>query len=339
MIGLFVIFSVVLFMTAIVIFGGNKFFAKENLMISYFEGSLKGLSVGADVTYRGVSIGQVKEIKIHIRSDSSSNKQKILIPVLISLNAGKTLIVDGTDSSDQSDIKHFMQELCDQGLRAKLKLKSLVTGKLYVDLAFYENSAAIYRDTEGKYFEIPTLPSEMQQFSKMMENGNIGELFQKFMSTLDAIEQLSTGLATTLDQQKTEQLMNNLLSSTNTFKTILSQVENDLPPLLQKMDNGLDQFASFGKHADQTVLSIDKKIKPLATDLSKTLANIDNSLQKADTLLVQAEKTLQPDSPMYTQFTTAMAQLKTTARSVQRLSDFVHRNPNTLIFGLQQADK
>lgn len=338
MIGLFVIFSVILFMTAIVIFGGNKFFAKENLMISYFEGSLKGLSVGADVTYRGVSIGQVKEIKIHIRPDSSSNKQKILIPVLISLNAGKTLIVDGANNSDQSDIKHFMQELCDQGLRAKLKLKSLVTGKLYVDLAFYENSTAIYRDTEGKYFEIPTLPSEMQQFSKMMENINIGELFQKFMTTLDAIEQLSSGLATTLDQGKTGQLMDNLLSSTNDLKTILSQVENDLPPLLKKMDNGLDQFANFGKHANQTVLSIDSKIKPLADDLAKTLSNIDNSLKKADTLLVQAEKTLQPDSPLYRKFTTAMTQLNTTARSVQRLSDFIHRNPNTLIFGLQKAD-
>lgn len=336
MIGLFVVLSVVLFMTAIVIFGGNKFFAKENLMISYFEGSLKGLSVGADVTYRGVSIGQVKEIKIHIQSKGSTSKQKILIPVLISLNAGKALIVDSANSSSQPDIMHFMQELCDQGLRAKLKLKSLVTGKLYVDLAFYETSTAIFRDTEGTYFEIPTLPSEMQQFSKMMESVNLGELFQKFMTTLNAMEQLSTGLATSLNPQKTGELMDNLLSSSNNFKTILSQVERDLPPLLQKMDTGLDQFASFGKHADQTVLSIDKKIQPLAADLSHTLANIDNSLKKVDTLFIQAEKTLQPNSPLYRQFTTTMNQLDTTARSVQKLSDFIHRNPNTLIFGLQK---
>lgn len=338
MIGSFVIFSIFLFMTAIVIFGGKTFFAKENLMISYFEGSLNGLSVGADVTYRGVTIGQVKEIRIHIRTNGNSN-QKILIPVLISLNAGKTILVDDADSSDATDIKNFMQDLCNQGLRAKLKLKSLVTGKLYVDLAFYENSVAIFRDTEGTYFEIPTLPSEMQQFSKMMENINLGELFQKFMSTLDSMEQVSTGLAGTFNEEKTTQLMDNLLSSSKSLNTILARIDGQLPPMLKNLDSGLEQFSSLTAHADETVEGINKQIQPLSRDLSKTLATMDQTLQQANLLLAQAEKTIDPSSPLYKQFMAALAQFETTSKAVQKLSNYIHRNPSTLIFGLQQAEE
>lgn len=338
MIGSFVLFSIILFMIAIVIFGGNTFFVKENLMISYFDGSLKGLSVGADVTYRGVSIGQVKEIKIHIRSNGNSN-QKILVPVLISLNAGKTLIVDDTANSDDTDIQQFMQEMCAQGLRAKLKLKSLVTGKLYVDLAFYEESVAVFRDTEGTYFEIPTLPSEMQQISKMMESVNLDQLFNKFISTLDALEQLSTGLAETFDKEQTTTLMANLVASSDKLNTILAKIDSDLPPMLNTLDTALVQFSSFTAHADETVESLNRQIEPLSNDLSTTLVNIDQTLQEVNLLLSQAEKTIHPNSPLYKQFMTTLSQFETTAKTVQNLSKYIQRNPNTLIFGLQKSKK
>ena len=69
MIGVFVVLSLSLFMIAITLFGAALFFEKENLVIAYFDDSLKGLSVGAPVTYRGVSIGQVKEIRIQIKNN------------------------------------------------------------------------------------------------------------------------------------------------------------------------------------------------------------------------------------------------------------------------------
>ena len=66
LIGGFVVLSCMLFVAAVVIFGGNIFFKKEDIVIAYFDGSLKGLSIGAPVTYRGISIGQVKDIRIDI---------------------------------------------------------------------------------------------------------------------------------------------------------------------------------------------------------------------------------------------------------------------------------
>ena len=336
MIGLFVVLSLILFMTAIVIFGGNKFFARENLAITYFDGSLDGLSVGAPVTYRGVTIGQVKEIKIHIQSYDQQSRD-IIIPVLISLHTGQTLIVGGPDRENEEDFYLFMEEIREQGLRAKLKLQSLVTGKRYIDLAFYENSAAVYRDKEGEYFEIPTLPSDMQQFSKMMENINLDELYQKFMRTMDSLEKLTSGLAETLNKEKTQHLIDNLLVATASLNSILSQVDTSVAPILQKVDGGLEQFSTLTSHADGVMTSLEKQIKPLATDMHATFAHIETALQKADALLAQAEKTITPNSPLYYRFTEAMRQLEKTARSIEKLSGFIHRNPDSLIFGLQKT--
>lgn len=335
MIGLFVILSLILFMTAIVIFGGNKFFAKENLAITYFDGSLGGLNVGAPVTYRGVTIGQVKEIKIHIQA-KGQQRQDIVIPVLLSLNAEEALIVEGPDTDYENNFNIFMESMCTEGLRAKLKLKSLVTGKRYIDLAFYKNSVAVYQDKDGKYFEIPSLPSDMQQFSKVMEDIDLGELYQKFMSTLTSLETLTSGLADTLDKEKTQQLLDDLLTATTSLNSILAKIDTGVAPILQKMDGGLEQFTTLTVHADEVVTSLDKQIQPLARDLSATFAHLDTTLQQADALLAQAEQAITPNSPLYYRFTAAMRQLEETARSIEKLSNFIHRNPDTLIFGLQK---
>ena len=338
MIGVFVIFSLILFMTAIVIFGGNKFFAKEDLIITYFEGSLSGLSVGAAVTYRGVTIGQVKAINIHIQAGDTQN-QKLIIPVLISLSAGTTLIVDGPIERNDEDINIFLESMCQRGLRAKLKLKSLVTGKRYIDLAFYENSPAIYRDKAGEYFEIPTLPSDMQQLSKMLEGINLGDLYHKFLNTLTSLEHLSSGLSKSLDQEKTKQLLDNLLLATANLNSILEKIDTGVPPIIEKIDSSLDSFASFSTHADNVVLSLDKQIDPLANKIKSTFDHMDTTLAQVNTLLNQAEKGISPNSPLYYQFTQAMQQLEETASSIKKLSEFIRRNPDTLIFGLQNPGK
>lgn len=335
-IGVFVILSVILFMTAIVIFGGARFFDKENLVITYFEGSLQGLSVGAPVTYRGVTIGQVKEIKIHIRANGKESEQ-LIIPVLISLSAGDSLVLNGSNSHDDDDIKIFLKSLCAQGLRAKLKTQSLVTGKRSIDLAFYENSIPVYRDSIGKYFEIPTLPSEMYQLTKMMENVNLDELYRKALNTFNSIEELTEGLAQTLSEKKTQRLMDELTTATTSLNSILLQVDSTLPAILGKVDTGLDQINVLSADANQLVTSLDTQLAPFIQHMDRTLGNIDTALLQADKLLVQANKTIHPNSPLSYRITEAMGQLEQTARSIETLSDFIYRNPDTLIFGLQQT--
>ena len=336
LIGTFVVLSIFLFAVAIVIFGGSRFFDKENTVIAYFDGSLQGLSIGAPVTYRGVTIGQVKDIKIHIREDPDPSNQ-ISIPVLISLIPGKSLIVDSRDDSRKTEGSKFLEVMCSQGLRAKLKLQSLVTGKRYVDLAFYKNTIPVYRDPDGTYFEIPTIPSEMYQLSQVLQNIKIDELYTKVLNVFNSLEKVSSGLAKAMDSEQTQQLIDELSSATTNLNSILSQVDSQISPLLQKTDYGLGQFGDLTTHADQLVTSFDSKLTPFMDDIAKTLSTLDSALLQADQLLQQAGKTIQPNSPLYFRFTEAMHQLEETASSIQDLSNFLHRNPEALIYGLQKT--
>ncbi len=337
-IGIFVVISIFLFMAAIVIFGGSSYFEKENIVIMYFDGSLQGLSVGAPVTYRGVTVGQVKEIKIHIQTNANSN-QKLTIPVLVSLSAGKTLIVDNPENNNGDNVNIFLEAMCEDGLRAKLKVVSIVTGKRFIDLAFYENSTPVYRDTNREYFEIPTLPSEMHQITKMLENINLDELYQKVMNTFTSIEQLTGGLAKTLDNEKTQGLVDEFSTVATNLNQLLLQLETGIPPILQKVDNGMDQINTLVTDADGVVKTLKSQLPPIAESIDETLSGIDTTVRQANDLLTQAGTVLQPSSPLYHNLSTAIQQLEKMAGSIERLSDYIHRNPDTLIFGLQHTGK
>ena len=63
-IGAFVIGAVALIVVAIVIFGSGKFFRERRTHVSFFDGSVRGLRIGAPVAFRGVTIGTVTNIKV-----------------------------------------------------------------------------------------------------------------------------------------------------------------------------------------------------------------------------------------------------------------------------------
>ena len=62
LIGAFVLGAVVLIVSGLMVFGSGRFFTKTYAYVMYFEGSVKGLTVGAPVVFRGVKIGSVTDI-------------------------------------------------------------------------------------------------------------------------------------------------------------------------------------------------------------------------------------------------------------------------------------
>ncbi len=334
MIGVFVVLSCLLLVIAIIVFGGNKLFEKENIVIAYFDGSLKGLSIGAPVTFRGVNVGQVKSIQIHIQKNGASN-QKVIIPVLIALTAGQSIRVDASSRASENGADVFLETMCEHGLRAKLKMQSLVTGKLYIDLAFYENTTPVYQDQTGKYFEIPTLPSESYQFSRLVENINFEELYSKILNTFTSLESLTADLAKILGNKKTQGLVDELSIATASLNSILSKTDKNISPILEKMDSSLGHIDDLAGNADQMLTSYDAKLQPLLVEMAAIIAHFDTTLQQADLVFNQAEKALKPSSPLHFRLSEAMLQLEKTLGSIENLSDFLYRNPNALILGVQ----
>ena len=84
-IGAFVVGAVVLAVVGVIVFGSGKMFQEVDKYVLYFEGSVKGLNVGAPVTFRGVKIGSVTGISLRANPENL----EVRIPVVIEIEKGR----------------------------------------------------------------------------------------------------------------------------------------------------------------------------------------------------------------------------------------------------------
>jgi paraquat-inducible protein B len=150
-VGAFVLGALALLASAIVIWGGGRWFRSTYDCVCYFDGSVNGLAKGAAVKFRGVKIGWVQDIRMRYRQAAEDRR----IPVLIALDAKR--VHELVAGSNEAPIAKLVSE----GLHARLESESLVSGQLYVGLQFQPNSAA----APTQEAEIPTLPNGLEEAS------------------------------------------------------------------------------------------------------------------------------------------------------------------------------
>ncbi len=332
-IGAFVVLSFLLLVTGIVIFGGGRLFSNKDTAIVYLEGSLQGLNVGAPVAYRGVTIGEIKEIQI----DVDAATYQITVPVLISLIPDKVIKVAGKNNKEQThDINTFLKTMCDRGLRATLKTQSLLTGKLYIDLAIHENTEAIYHDKNGKYLEIPAVPSEMQQMTQAMQSLNFPELATKFSNTMAALEKMSTSLEQALNSESSQKNLAIFFASLDRFHSILSTFDENLLPLMNKLDTSLDKVSQLSSSTNQMIGHIDGQVEPFFMTMNTTVRDMGVAMRTTEALMTDLKQTTATDSPLYYQLTESISELGKAAKSMRAFTEHLDRNPQGLIFGTEQ---
>lgn len=197
-IGAFVVGALVLLVAAILIFGGGTLFTPVKKYTLFFGTSVKGLRVGAPVTFRGDKIGDVIDIRPLLNARTSN----IDIQVIIEIPDADRVQVVGegplTELNDDQAMEYLVKEM---GLRAKLALQSMVTGQLFVDLDFYPDEPIKLRKIPTKHPQLPTVETGLQQLMKSFQDLPIAETMKKIQEALDAITTLVTSpkLPETLD--------------------------------------------------------------------------------------------------------------------------------------------
>lgn len=332
-IGAFVVVSFLLLIAGIVIFGGGNLFGSKNTAIVYFKGSLQGLNVGAPVAYRGITIGAIKEIRL----DVDPATYQITVPVLISLAPDKVVKMEGKDQKEKiHDINTFLRIMCDRGLRATLKSQSLLTGKLYIDLAILEDTEAIYHDKDGKYLEIPTVPSEMQQMTMAMQSIDFSELATKFSNTMAALEKMSTSLEQALGSEASKENMATLLASLDRFHSILAKFDDNLLPMMDKLDTSLDKVSHLADATNQMIGRIDGQIDPFFVTMNTVMHDMAVTMQTTEALMAGLRQSTGIDSPLYYQLSESLNELGKAAKSIRAFTEYLQRNPQMLIFGAEK---
>src|SRR5262249_30292868 len=144
---------------------------------------------------------------------------------------------------------HGVKQLNDavrNGLRAKLETESFVTGVLYVELEREENPPpAVYHQLTPVYIEIPSRPTDVQQFMANLAKMDLTDLQQKLSALVEKADQLLASLK--MDDINKD--LTNLLTSANQV------VKNpDLTNAFTSLRAALDQYKALGANANTNTL-------------------------------------------------------------------------------------
>ncbi|HEY3301207.1 MAG TPA: MlaD family protein [Methylophilaceae bacterium] len=127
--------------------------------VLYFNQSLRGLSPGAPVDFRGVVIGKVKSLGI----DYDSKRHQFQMPVVVEIYSDRLGRKYNEDQQSSSSKKQRLKLFIDNGMRAQLRTGSLITGQLYVAIDFFPNAPKVQIDINKEPLELPTMPGSLDE--------------------------------------------------------------------------------------------------------------------------------------------------------------------------------
>jgi paraquat-inducible protein B len=329
-IGGFVLGGILLLATATMLFGGSELFAKQERMIAYFPGSVKGLRSGANVLFRGVRIGYVEEIQLQGDADTGVT----LVQVTLRINPdqyqvtrkGKVLAADSAVAVSTGDlIAAGSLDLINAGLRAQLGVESFVTGQLVVEFDFFPGSEETYRGVNPPYPEIPTIPNNIEQLVE-----NVQSFVADIQQNLDIV-QVSKDLQAGISGFQA-------LMNSPDLKGAIAGVDKlvnsaDAQQLAQQLGETLTETRTALRDASELMTSLDEQVEPLMGDLSKAMRNLDATLVTAQSTLQSADEQLRGDTQLSYQLVDTLQAVDAAARSLSVLLDLIDRDPQVLLRG------
>lgn len=255
----------------------NPFRYGAHYIVSFSQ-SIKGLSPGAPVEYRGITIGRVERILLKesmelARQEHSDGGRGRPIPLLIYMEPGRMTLPDQASSLEvfHSNIAAGIKN----GLRASLETGSLLTGAKYVSIDFYEGTTEA---SMGSFMEWDTIPT--------IETG-LGQLEQKLTAVLDKVNALP--LEDTVSGANTAiSTLNETLASLHTI--LESQNTQQLP---EQLDATLRELRDTLKGLSPNS-EVYQSINSSLLRLNRTIGNLESF---TNTLSGQPNAAVMPSNP------------------------------------------
>ncbi|MCK2183300.1 intermembrane transport protein PqiB [Halomonas getboli] len=218
------------------------------------EDTVRGLSRGAPVEFRGVRVGTVASVPWNFTSPQPERDARLAIPVLIRIEPQR-LGID-SDTLDLDEWHQRFQRLFQRGLRASLKSGNLLTGALFVDLSLDPERSDDYRPET--FAERPVFPTASGGLAQIQ--GQITALLDKLNdlelepildglqtnlatseATLNQVRQLTAGVQELLDDPETRALPGELNSTLTALRETLDGVSPSAPAY-RNLTETLDQL-------------------------------------------------------------------------------------------------
>lgn len=220
-------------------------------MLMYFNQSLRGLSPGAPVDFRGIVLGEVKSIGVQF----DRTEREFLMPVLVTIYPDRLRRAAVASGQAPAESKYTQEErlrfLISKGLRAQLRTGNLLTGQVYVALDFFPKATPVKIDLAANPIELPTVQNSLDEIQSQV---------QEIAAKVNKIpfEEISN------DLRKTLRTLDKTLTAA---ESTVTRINNDVTP----------EIAAAMKDARKTINTADRTLaedSPLQQDLRQTLQEL-----------------------------------------------------------------
>ncbi|MCX7158462.1 MAG: MlaD family protein [Proteobacteria bacterium] len=269
-------------------------FTEKVRFVMFFEDSVRGLTVGAPVEFKGIKVGSV----IGVRLEYEERTGAFRIPVVVELEPER--ILDRGERMKKAPRDAF-QSLVKRGLRARLQTGSLLTGQLFIDLDMQPKTPIRLVGAGRTELELPTVMGNLEQMTTQMKG---------IVDKLDKVDIVAIGS----ELQSTLKGTAAFANSPNLDKTIadLAASLSSLRGILRKVDD---------------------RAEPITANLEQALAAARDALEKSKATMAAVEGVLSPESPMHDNAARLAQELSSTAKSLRSLVEMLERSPQSLLFG------
>ena len=270
-----------------------------------FKESVRGLTVGAPLDFRGVIVGEVTSIDINfdrVQRDITVHVRTRLFVDQLRGQRGRQSTSDGTPFDAQA----FMDRLVARGFRAQLKTANLLTAQLYVALDFHEGQPKAAINWKHSPPELPTTRGSLQELQ----------------TTLASI-------ATKIDKVPFEVIGERLAKTLESGNQLIEQLDRVTAPEARAMlVDARKTLQSADKLISQLGNETAPEIKAALADVRKTLSSIDKTVASVG-----------PGAPIQKDIRDALREVAKAAQSVRVLTDYLERHPESILRGKKEDAK
>ena len=321
LVGVFVLGAILLGVGALLSFGGVNFFSKPQRFVIYFDESIHGLDRGSPVKLRGVRVGRV--VDLNVRYDGAQNKS--VVAVICEFN--RAMMLDEKGAQIDVSSRAQMQSLVDRGLRGHLGILGLATGLLYVELDFVKPEEEGPREPvapDPLYVVMPAMPSAIAE-----AQASVVEILAdlKGVDFPGLSRDIRALLVDTRKQINTIDVSKVTAEWAKAGKAVTTLAESpEIKQTLVNLNGAIDRL-------NATLASIDGQIAPAGQQLAEVMSQARATLKTFEGAAANARNFISAQSGLGEESTRALMQLSEAAAAVQRLADFLERNPNSLLTG------
>ena len=328
-IGAFVLGALALLVGLVILLGSGTFSSRNPTFVLYFNTSLKGLTPGSPVYFKGIRIGRVSSIQIRPEVGTA----RFQTPVVIEIEKEKaTALLENGSEKELFDDPDILNRLIRAGLRGKLGISSILTGQLCVELDIFRNAEPVDPASLTPYRDSPQIPTQLSSLDaalSTLEDMPVQEILLDVMGSLKNLTEqmrdidasgLVASLRDTSDAIRNEvvafgALRQNAGSTLDSYAVLAESLRKDVHAALQSVNSVLKSVNSLASASEGVVTEAGDAMKGL-----RRTADTANSL-------------FSEDSAPVLEFSQTMLSLRRAAEALSELATLLEIKPNALIFG------